>query len=82
MDEAVVAEADVLLVEGTSLQVYPAAGLIFEAPWKRPPDRGQPGRSRAGERSSVRDHHQARDGGCAGNRGGTVGFQSPGMTSQ
>ncbi len=34
MDEAVelVAEADVLLVVGTSLQVYPAAGLVFEAP--------------------------------------------------
>jgi NAD-dependent deacetylase len=36
MDEAVelVAEADVLLVVGTSLQVYPAAGLVFEAPSK------------------------------------------------
>jgi NAD-dependent deacetylase len=36
MDEAVelVAEADVLLVVGTSLQVYPAAGLVFEAPRK------------------------------------------------
>ena len=34
MEEAVelVAHADVLLVIGTSLQVYPAAGLIFEAP--------------------------------------------------
>ena len=34
MDEAVelVAEADILLVVGTSLQVYPAAGLAFEAP--------------------------------------------------
>jgi NAD-dependent deacetylase len=34
MGEAVelVAEADVLLVVGTSLQVYPAAGLVFEAP--------------------------------------------------
>lgn len=34
MDEAVelVAKADVLLVVGTSLQVYPAAGLVFEAP--------------------------------------------------
>lgn len=34
MDEAVdlVAGADVLLVVGTSLQVYPAAGLVFEAP--------------------------------------------------
>ena len=34
MEEAVdlVAEADVLLVVGTSLQVYPAAGLVFEAP--------------------------------------------------
>jgi len=34
MDEAVelVAEADVLVVVGTSLQVYPAAGLVFEAP--------------------------------------------------
>lgn len=34
MDEAVelVAAADVLLVVGTSLQVYPAAGLVFEAP--------------------------------------------------
>ena len=34
MDQAVelVAGADVLLVVGTSLQVYPAAGLIFEAP--------------------------------------------------
>jgi NAD-dependent deacetylase len=34
MDEAVelVAEADVLIVVGTSLQVYPAAGLVFEAP--------------------------------------------------
>ena len=34
MDEAVelVADADVLLVVGTSLQVYPAAGLVFEAP--------------------------------------------------
>ncbi len=34
MDDAVevVAEADVLLVVGTSLQVYPAAGLVFEAP--------------------------------------------------
>ena len=34
MDEAVelVAEADVLLVVGTSLQVYPAAGLVFDAP--------------------------------------------------
>lgn len=34
MDEAVdlVASADVLLVVGTSLQVYPAAGLVFEAP--------------------------------------------------
>jgi NAD-dependent deacetylase len=34
MDDAVdlVADADVLLVVGTSLQVYPAAGLIFEAP--------------------------------------------------
>jgi len=34
MDEAVelVAEADVLLVVGTSLQVYPAAELVFEAP--------------------------------------------------
>jgi NAD-dependent deacetylase len=34
MDEAVelVSEADVLLVVGTSLQVYPAAGLVFEAP--------------------------------------------------
>ena len=36
MDEAaeIVAEADVLLVVGTSLQVYPAAGLVFEAPRK------------------------------------------------
>ena len=36
VDEAVslVAEADVLLVVGTSLQVYPAAGLVFEAPRK------------------------------------------------
>ncbi len=36
MDEAVelLAEADVLLVVGTSLQVYPAAGLVFEAPKK------------------------------------------------
>jgi len=36
MEEAVdlVAEADVLLVVGTSLQVYPAAGLVFEAPRK------------------------------------------------
>ena len=36
MDEAVklVGGADVLLVVGTSLQVYPAAGLIFEAPSK------------------------------------------------
>ncbi len=36
MDEAaeLVAEADVLLVVGTSLQVYPAAGLVFEAPRK------------------------------------------------
>jgi NAD-dependent deacetylase len=34
MDEAVelVADADVLLVVGTSLQVYPAAGLVFEGP--------------------------------------------------
>jgi NAD-dependent deacetylase len=34
MDEALesVAEADILLVVGTSLQVYPAAGLVFEAP--------------------------------------------------
>jgi NAD-dependent deacetylase len=34
MDEAVelVAEADVLIVVGTSLQVYLAAGLVFEAP--------------------------------------------------
>jgi len=34
MEEAVelVASADVLIVVGTSLQVYPAAGLIFEAP--------------------------------------------------
>jgi NAD-dependent deacetylase len=34
MDEAVelVSGADVLLVVGTSLQVYPAAGLVFEAP--------------------------------------------------
>jgi len=34
MDEAVelVAEADVLLVVGTALQVYPAAGLVFESP--------------------------------------------------
>jgi len=34
MDEAVdlVGGADVLLVVGTSLQVYPAAGLVFEAP--------------------------------------------------
>jgi NAD-dependent deacetylase len=34
MDDAVdlVADADVLLVVGTSLQVYPAAGLVFEAP--------------------------------------------------
>lgn len=34
MEEAVefVAGADVLLVVGTSLQVYPAAGLVFEAP--------------------------------------------------
>jgi NAD-dependent deacetylase len=34
MEEAVevVANADVLIVVGTSLQVYPAAGLIFEAP--------------------------------------------------
>lgn len=34
MDEAVewVADADVVLVVGTSLQVYPAAGLVFEAP--------------------------------------------------
>lgn len=34
MDEAadLVADADVLLVVGTSLQVYPAAGLVFEAP--------------------------------------------------
>lgn len=34
MEEAVelVAGADVLVVVGTSLQVYPAAGLIFEAP--------------------------------------------------
>jgi NAD-dependent deacetylase len=33
MDEALelVAEADVMLVAGTSLQVYPAAGLVFEA---------------------------------------------------
>jgi len=36
MDDAVelVAEADVLLVVGTSLQVYPAAGLVFETPRK------------------------------------------------
>jgi len=36
MEEAVelVAEADVLIVVGTSLQVYPAAGLVFEAPRK------------------------------------------------
>jgi NAD-dependent deacetylase len=36
MDEAVelVAEASILLVVGTSLQVYPAAGLVFEAPRK------------------------------------------------
>jgi NAD-dependent deacetylase len=36
MDEAVelVSEADILLVVGTSLQVYPAAGLVFEAPGK------------------------------------------------
>jgi NAD-dependent deacetylase len=36
MEEAVelVAEADILLVVGTSLQVYPAAGLVFEAPGK------------------------------------------------
>jgi len=34
MEEAVdcVAAADVVLVVGTSLQVYPAAGLVFEAP--------------------------------------------------
>jgi NAD-dependent deacetylase len=34
MEEAVdlVGAADVLLVVGTSLQVYPAAGLVFEAP--------------------------------------------------
>jgi NAD-dependent deacetylase len=34
MEEAVelVACADILLVVGTSLQVYPAAGLVFEAP--------------------------------------------------
>ena len=34
MDKAVglVAEADVLLVVGTSLQVYPAAGLGFDTP--------------------------------------------------
>jgi NAD-dependent deacetylase len=34
MDDALdlVADADVLLVVGTSLQVYPAAGLVFEAP--------------------------------------------------
>jgi NAD-dependent deacetylase len=34
MEEAaeLVAGADVLLVVGTSLQVYPAAGLVFEAP--------------------------------------------------
>jgi NAD-dependent deacetylase len=34
MDDAVelVSRADVLLVVGTSLQVYPAAGLVFEAP--------------------------------------------------
>lgn len=34
MEEAVelVASADALIVVGTSLQVYPAAGLIFEAP--------------------------------------------------
>lgn len=34
MDEAVdlVGGADILLVVGTSLQVYPAAGLVFEAP--------------------------------------------------
>jgi len=34
MEEAVdrVGGADVLLVVGTSLQVYPAAGLVFEAP--------------------------------------------------
>jgi NAD-dependent deacetylase len=34
MEEAVelVADADVLIVVGTSLQVYPAAGLVFEAP--------------------------------------------------
>jgi NAD-dependent deacetylase len=34
MEEAVdlVATADVVLVVGTSLQVYPAAGLVFEAP--------------------------------------------------
>lgn len=34
MEEAVelVSGADVLLVVGTSLQVYPAAGLVFEAP--------------------------------------------------
>lgn len=34
MDEAIelVSGADVLLVVGTSLQVYPAAGLVFEAP--------------------------------------------------
>jgi NAD-dependent deacetylase len=36
MEEAVeiVGDADVLLVVGTSLQVYPAAGLVFEAPSK------------------------------------------------
>lgn len=36
MEEAVelMAEADVLIVVGTSLQVYPAAGLVFEAPRK------------------------------------------------
>lgn len=34
MDKAVdlVGRADILLVVGTSLQVYPAAGLVFEAP--------------------------------------------------
>lgn len=30
--EAIVAESDILLVIGTSLQVYPAAGLIYAAP--------------------------------------------------
>lgn len=61
MDEATARtrRADAVLIVGTSLQVYPAAGLLHEAPWRTPiflvdkhiPD-GLPGRVRTFEEAA------------------------------